>query len=398
MLEESVVVHGDDAMLEAVGRQGGPAGVLGAELLGGEIQIEIDAADPNELCAVRVWHDGVVSPGASNVLGTLFGARAALIEEQLSNGRPVRIPGVESRRMTSFRGGVPYELQSFVGAADGLDRFGVPVEVRAALDLVRHVNALQSGLPTVLGEGADLFQVGLALAGATEVSFQMLSRVLSESVKLGVFTRAQVEDVLRGRRHARSEPNLALSFNAVRTSHSVLNVEEVLVAPSASARGEHVLVHEGSMHRDAVSWYWEDEDNLAVVVPSSGDSGPLWVRAWIDGRTPVAAVPMRNEGISMRALLLVPHSVGAITIDVAVSHSQRLLPGAAAELERAYASGRRAARTERCVGELEADPLWRVCAEAHEAAGDLQRSKMAMGRQNMRRAITIATVADHLLL
>ena len=406
MLEESVVVHGDDVLLEAVGRQGGAAGVLGADLLGGELQIEIDAADPNELCTVRVWHDGAISPAASTVLDTLFGSRAALIEQQLMNGRPVRLPGSESRRMTSFRGGVPYELQSFVGAADGLSRVGVPEEVRAMLDLVRHVSALQSRLPSILNGGSDLFLLSLALSGASEDSYRLLSGVLNDAVDLGVLTRAALDEIQRGRRHEVLE---AEQFHALRdmvlpdlsvrlATNLSTNLRSIDALVSAEPSGVAVRVHEASLFYNDVRWRWVGEHNLEVRLTNPNIAGQLWARAWADGTTPVAAVPMRDERGLKQALLLVPPHADRLVIDVASSVDQRLFRSPTVALERAYDLGRRAARIERRTGELEADPLWRACAQAHDVVGDVQRSKMAVGRRGMRRAISPATAADHLML
>lgn len=405
MLEESVVVHGDDVVLEAVGRQGGAAGVLGAELLGGEVQIEIDAADPNELCTVRVWHDGAVSPAAASVLDTLFGARSMAIQTHLANDRPVRLPGSESRRMTSFRGGVPYELQSFVAAADGLTRVGVPDEVRAMLDLVRHVYALQSNLPSALEAAVDPFLLSLALAGASEDSYRLLRVVLDDAVRIGVLTRPELDGLLRGQQRDVLEFEQLTSANAISLAN--LSVERLLSTSDVSLTADlygakagdrcAVYVHESSLFGDAVRWSWAGENNLEVRVAEPG-AGTLWVRVWLDGVTPVAAVPLQADRGWGRALLLIPPQAHEITLDVASSLDQRLLGRPAVALERAYSFGRQAARTERCVGEMEADTMWRACSQAHEVAGDYQRSKMAAGRPGLRRAVSPATAADHLLL
>jgi hypothetical protein len=402
VLEESVVVLGDDVLLEAVGRQGGAAGVLGADLLDGELQLEIDAADPNELCTVRVWHDGAVSPAASAVLDTLFGARAELITQQLMSGRPVRLMGSESRRMTSFRGGVPYELQSFVGAADGLSRVGVPEEVRAMLDLVRHVSALQSRLPSTLNSGSDQFLLSLALSGASDESYRLLSGVLNDAVELGVLTRAAFEELQReGRREVlpveqlHSLRDMVLPDLSVRLTTNLSSVDALV---SIEPIGVAVQVHESSLFCNDVRWRWVGENNLEVRLTNPGATGPLWVRAWADGTTPVAAVPMNDERGLKQALLLVPPQAARLVIDVASSVDQRLFGSSTVALERAYDLGRRAARIERRAGELEADPLWRACAQAHDVAGDVQRSKMAIGRRGMRRAISPVTASDHLLL
>jgi hypothetical protein len=300
--------------------------------------------------------------------------------------------------MTSFRGGVPYELQAFVAAADSLNRMGVPAEVRATLDLVRHVCALQSGLPTTLPGGVDLLGVALTLAGTTEDGFNVLRNTLNDAVALGVLTITEREELLRGRGRVLAEPQLSYSLDAMTLPNLRLAQvrSTVLAGPPVERRA--VLVHEASLHHEQVRWRWQDENNLEVLIAGAVTGDQLWVRAWLDGTTPLAAVPMTEEQGVRRALLLVPTQAGAVTVDVAASLDQRLFERQTAALERAYEAGRKAARIERCEGELAAGPLWKICAENHEIAGDFQRSKMATGRPFMRRAISVATVADHLLM
>jgi hypothetical protein len=307
--------------------------------------------------------------------------------------------------MTSFRGGVPYELQSFVAAADGLTRVGVPDEVRAMLDLVRHVYALQSNLPSALEAAVDPFLLSLALAGASEDSYRLLRVVLDDAVRIGVLTRPELDGLLRGQQRDVLEFEQLTSANAISLAN--LSVERLLSTSDVSLTADlygakagdrcAVYVHESSLFGDAVRWSWAGENNLEVRVAEPG-AGTLWVRVWLDGVTPVAAVPLQADRGWGRALLLIPPQAHEITLDVASSLDQRLLGRPAVALERAYSFGRQAARTERCVGEMEADTMWRACSQAHEVAGDYQRSKMAAGRPGLRRAVSPATAADHLLL
>jgi hypothetical protein len=176
------------------------------------------------------------------------------------------------------------------------------------------------------------------------------------------------------------------------------NLSSVDALVSIEPIGVAVQVHESSLFCNDVRWRWAGENNLEVRLTNPGATGPLWVRAWADGTTPVAAVPMSDERGLKQALLLVPPQAARLVIDVASSVDQRLFGSSTVALERAYDLGRRAARIERRAGELEADPLWRACAQAHDVAGDVQRSKMAIGRRGMRRAISPVTASDHLLL
>lgn len=397
-------VISDEATFEVVGRQGGPAGVLGVSTEAG-VEIEIDGADVSQLSAVRVWHDGALSPAQLDVLQELFGDITPSIVQAFNLQRPIRV-GASRSRLNSLRDDeVSPELTAFVLASDALMRPETPSAVRPLLTLHALVSKALGRLPATDGLTLDLAELEMAVMGVPHRARRQLNELLFQASSLGILEapfatelanltfslQPELSDMAFSVDHAISdsfelEPRLLLSSSTLNSIS--LNA---VVRPQLSVDPSGVFASSTSVR-------WAEACNLVVAVARPYDPTAQWwarVRRDSDGCI-IAAAPLTEHGMGLQAQLLTAES-DHLVIDVVGAISERVLNPNVGALARAYEAGRAAARLERLGEESAADLAWRECARLHGLAGDFQRQKMALAREFERRFNVRDSIVDHLL-
>jgi len=397
-------VISDDETFEIVGRQGGPAGVLGVSTESG-IEIEIDGADVSQLAAVRVWHDGALSSGQVAVLEGLFGDLTPSIIQAFNLPRPVRV-GSSRSRLNSLRDDeVSRELSSFVHASDALARPETSAGVRPLLVLHALVAQALGGLAGTAGLVLDPAELELAVMGIPSRARRQLNELLFQASNLGILQAPFATELANLPFSSQPElVDLALSTDNRLADDLVLTPQLSLSSSTLNTVSRSVAIRpqlsvdSSGVFASSTSVQWAEACNVMVEVARPHDPTVQWwarARRDSDGCI-VAAAPLVNNGNGMRSLLIVAES-DHLVIDVVGAISERVLSPNVGALARAYEAGRRAGRLERLGDEQAAEIAWRECARLHGLAGDFQRQKMAMARNFDRRFNVRDSLVDHLL-
>lgn len=397
-------VISDEATFEVVGRQGGPAGVLGVSTEAG-VEIEIDGADVSQLAAVRVWHDGALSSAQIDVLQELFGDLTPAIVQAFNLPRPVRV-GSSRSRLNSLRDDeVSPELTEFVHASDALMRPETPSAVRPLLALHALVSKALGRLPASDILKLNLAELELAVMGVPSRARRQLNELLFQASNLGILEAPFATELANLTFSLQPElSDLALSLNSI-VSDS-FDLEPHLSLSSSTLRSvtlnqvvrPQLSVDPSGVFSSGTSVRWAEACNLVVTVARPHDPATQWwarARRDSDGCI-VAAAPLVESGMGLSAQLLTAES-DHLVIDVVGTVSERVLSPNVGALAKAYEAGRTAARLERLGDESAADLAWRECARLHGLAGDFQRQKMALAREFQRRFNVRDSIVDHLL-
>lgn len=406
MLDGEFVAYGDDVLVEAVARQGGPAGVCRGSLLGGALDVEVDAADPSQIVCVRAWLDGSLSDAQVGALELLLGHNAEAVVRAVGQETPRRF-GSRSRQNTSLNSGdVPIDLTAMVLAADSLTRAETPQGARSVLRLEAYVKARRLGLVIDI-EPVDDQELALAVVGVPVGGRGYVAALLHDAREFGILpdaTAALLLDTLYKFEDSVVSP-MYLEQDALfsrQPTHLSSAPAELRLASSSldlTLQVARLSVAPYSAFKTAVSCSFVDRHNVVVRVRGAGVETPSgwWVRARrVTDSVVVSVVPLQADGNDLTGFMLVPAGEDLL-VDVADSPTQRAFSSAAVMTEDAYRLGRLAARFERLGDDARADVEWRSCARAHGAAGDDQREKMALGRGYMRRGTNEPVLADHLL-
>jgi hypothetical protein len=405
-VEANFAVFTDDETFELVARQGGPAGVVVAHDPSA-VEIELDAADPTQLTALRLWHDGALAQDQVRILEALLGDAAGPVLALFGDPRPRRT-ALRSRRLSSLPGDTSSELSLFVAAQDALGRLETPASVRPLLEFAA-ITAASSGslgLATPALPSRDALEY--AVLGTPPEARALLAELLEEAASRGLLDPALVRTML-GRTaepladdafsdvvDASAEPmRAARDLATVFSSLSASRVHDPsLAAPLVLHPG--VLLDPSSVPCGDVSFTWVHDANLLVRATAAPDA-MLWVRVRRDADgTVVAAGPLLPAQRGHEALLLVAE-LDHVVVDIVPAVDAPVLSHAAGALARAYEHGRRAGRLERLGRLQEAEQAWRECSRFHRLAGDPQREKLALARGFTTRATAPATLVDHLL-
>jgi len=144
-------------------------------------------------------------------------------------------------------------------------------------------------------------------------------------------------------------------------------------------------------------WEWLDSSNLSVSIkPQTNTDESLWVRCFtLDGQVMLSAAVIKDITGDATALLLVKRQ--DVLLDIARSVDAPRLSERAARGQDAIAHGRNAGVAERVGDDLRAEQAWRACQQSYEAAGDLQRAKLAGARNIQLYDISEPLISDYLL-
>jgi hypothetical protein len=395
-------VISDESTLEVVSRQGGPAGVLGVSTDSG-VDIEVDGADVSQLTAVRVWHDGTISPSQLLVLEQLFGDLAPSIVQAFSATRAVRI-GTSRSRLNSLRDdAVSQELSSFVLASDALQRPETPSAVRPLLVLDALVAQALGGLPHNAALKLDLAALELAVTGVPSQGRRHLRELLFQASRLGIID-TELASALAKLSAQPEFSDLAVSFSSSQFDELALlsslstDVSALNITTHSAAPRPQISVDPSGVFASSTSVRWAEHCNLSVSVERPYDpTAQWWARARRDSDgCIVAAGPLVESSRGLHARLLVSES-DHLVIDVVAGIADRVLAPNIGALARAYEAGRKAARLERLGRMSDAAESWNECSRLHGVAGDFQRQKMAVAREFERRSFARDTLADHIL-
>ena len=407
MLEGEFVAYGDDVLVEAVARQGGPAGVCRGSLLNGAVDVEVDAADPSQIVCVRAWVDGDLSDAQVETLELLLGSDSSAVIAAVGEESPRRFGSSRNRRNASLvRGEVPYDLTAMVVAADSLSRAETPQGARSVLRLEAYVRGARLGLPVSV-EPVDEQELALAVMGVPAAGRGQIAEILQGARDYGFLsdsaaailldTLYKFEDSVVSSVFLEQDALLSRQLPHLSPLLSSVSLSESLLFPAVRAPKLEVASH--SAFKGAVTCSFLDRHNVSVRVRGAGVGTPegWWVRARrTTDSVVVAVVPLQAHGDDLVGVMLVPAGE-ELVVDVADSPTQRAFSSAAVMTEDAYQFGRQAARLERLGEDARADEQWRRCASAHGAAGDSQREKMALSRGYMRRGTNEPVLADYLL-
>lgn len=407
LIEGEFVAYGDDVLVEAVARQGGPAGVLRSSLLNGAVDVEVDAADTSQIVCVRAWLDGDLSDAQIETLETLLGSDSSAVIAAVGEETPRRFGSSRSRRNTSLvRGEVPYDFTSMVVAADSLSRAETPQGVRSLLRLEAYVRAARLGLPIGI-EPVDEHELSLAIMGVPAAGRGNVAELLPDARAHGLLSDSAAAIILdtlyksedSAVSYSYAEQDVLLSRELTHLSPLLSSVTHPEYLKLPAIQTPKLSVASYSAFRNAVTCSFVDRSNVSVRVRGAGVETPegWWLRARrVSDGVVVAVVPLQEQGGDLLGVMLVPAGEDLV-VDVADSPTQREFTSAALLTEDAYSLGRQAARFERLGDQVRADTKWQSCARAHGAAGDSQREKMALGRGYMRRGTSEPVLTDYLL-
>jgi hypothetical protein len=399
-IDAAFVVATSDETFDLTAKQGDAGGVIGVSDSSG-VDIELDGADPSQVTAVRVWHDGALSAEQVEVLGTLLGDSAPGVIGAFGSSRPVRV-GSRSRRLSSLSGDVSEDLTLYTSALDALERVETAAGVKPLLRLAAAVGNARGGLRLQTPQQMTKAELELAVFSAPTTAHVLLEQLINDAVRYGVLDPELAATISLSPRRATpaSDPMLIDALQPVFSlaSESMLRSTALTGATLRPA----VVVDRASALRSGVSAHWVSDSNIEVLVEGDLDpSLPWWARARRDSDgTIIAASPLTRSpeqtGSTHAALLLVAE-LDHVVVDVVPSVNDPVLSHRIGSLAVAYEAGRRAGRLERLGRFNEAGAAWQECARLHGIAGDAQRQKMALSREFVNRPPAPATIVDHLL-
>lgn len=373
------VVHADPHLLEVVARGSGPAGAIGVELFGGEISLDLDGADVNQLVAVRFPLAGGVSSVQRSFIEAFFGEAAEDVVNAVRGRRSSRV-GMRRRGTTSLDAVEVDPLVSLlVVGADTLNRVVSAPAVEALLALEVLVAAKETGIPLELAFRTHCEQALLRLPRTFPVhgldgSYQ---ESLSRAVSAGVLSGPPEAPV-------RKTPELlrkaSIPIGSV-TSYARFGAtpEGDPGAPFVTS-APRVTLDPLSLLRDDVTWYWAGTSTLHVTAPAGAGDEVLWVRLRGADGTVLAASPLLGHGAPRREAHLLAAPREGLILDIVPELAARVLDDRVAAIARAVECGQRAGRLER-LGEFDDAALaWEECAAWHRIVGDSPREKLAMVR------------------
>jgi hypothetical protein len=429
---QALVARLDDDLgaLVVTGRSAGPAGAASVVL--GEIEVDLDAADPGELVdlTVPLPPSGEVGTSAAHLLEALLGAdRAGTIVRLAARGGAgtIRLAGPPSRGRygTQPVGGVVAPLQRLALASAHLGRRHLsPFDHGVAL-LTMAVESAHLGLVSTArqqaADGAVLVLDGLPpdadrLAPAAG---EALVQLFDDVGRLGLLpdTAAgplgRLADRFRPGHEARAGGGALYSRTADQLPAAMMEVDflampararapkvAAAMAPATSLRARLTVGAESLAGGPTPTARWLDDGNIVVELPPwGGDSSGLWARAFRPGTdTLVAAAPVQVTGTTRAVLLVPPHL--ALDVDVVTDPRAPRPSRALAASMVGFAHGWVAALNERLHVPNRAADEWRACSAAHAEAGDGTRSAAARARAAARRydrsPATPAIASDHL--
>ena len=400
--EAAGVAELEDQALVAEVSAPGPAGSSSIELPSGEV-VEVDHLDPARIVAVEVPGP---DPSASPLLVGLFGGDGAMrLADEARRRGSVGPEAVPDAAEASSGGVGPRAGRSLDLGAQRAGRLVVLADLvsdPAVHPLARVVAAGEFVASLDRTPGGDLFAPlveGLAVraaAAAALVEDADLAGVNAKvAVRLGSAIRplvgaasgadaAALERLIE--RLVGQDPFAGLPVAAVAAAAADL---ELMVAEAASLRAPAM---EPTVERVAPSV-------LEVTVPGAPEG--RWVRVLHrDGLVVLATAPLRSEGGSSTAELLVPPGLRDDEVEIQVVDAHRLAAGGAPAdvVRRAVRIGRAAASAERAGDRRSAMRRWRVCSELWEQIGDRERAAQARRRGTSRggRVMVEPLLADEL--
>lgn len=383
-----------DCIFDLTAKQGGPAGVIGVSD-GSGVEIDLDGADPSQVAAIRIWHDGTLSDEQVGILGALLGDMTPEALAAFNSDRPVRVGTRRPRRLSSLPGDVSQELTMFTSALDALQRLETPQSVKPLLHLAAIVASRQGGLdlstPGVLSQG----DLALAVLSASPTARPSVLRLLDDAAALGVVSD-EFANAMRRASQDQLQPALLDADQIVLSS--ALSTTRMRGGAQKPAIRPTIGIDPASSLRTGVTARWISSGNIEVRVAADLDSTQKWwVRARRDSDASiVAAAPLTLTSHVFTALLLAAE-VDHIVLDIVPDVNAPVLSQHVGSLAAAYEAGRRAGRLERLGRDAEAAAAWRQCANLHQLGQDPQREKMALARAASNQAQSPATMIDHLL-
>ena len=406
-------LHQEYGVIEAISRSAGAGGVITTSLFDGSIEIDLDGADVRNMCGVRAYIDGdVVSDDQYMWLEQLTQGRRIEIETALVSGTRRRIGTHRSR---GFRRSIPdfdvdQNTSSLVFALDWCAR-NPNSPRRVIFELLGAVAVKRAGFWTpsqreisyeelrsclMSQDMAGVSRSGRSmLLGALEdaVSFNIIQDVKAEALRsdfTGWFDETIFEhSLLQKSKYA----DVSLSYSPVDTNATVFTRESHIL----KNQDNNVRVWEGSAFHKDMLWEWLDSSNLSVSIkPQTNTDESWWVRCFtLDGQVMLSAAVIKDITGDATALLLVKRQ--DVLLDIARSVDAPRLSERAARGQDAIAHGRNAGVAERVGDDLRAEQAWRACQQSYEAAGDLQRAKLAGARNIQLYDISEPLISDYLL-
>lgn len=383
----------------------GPAGSSSVELPSGEV-LEVDHLDPARLIGVEVPGP---DPSASPLLLGAFGGDGAMrlvdeVRARTSSGSVDELdPDRASPVAASRRSGRGLDL-----GAQRAGRLVVLADLAtdpAAHPLARVVAAGEFVASLDRTPGGDLFAPlapGLVARAAAESE-------LVEDVDLGALgpkVAARLDAVLRQLVAAAADEDAAALERLVERFGRTDHLREPPFAKwpaagAAAAPAELRVAEVASLSSDAAEPLIERIARSVLQVSVPGVDEGRWVRVLHRDRlVAVSTAPLRSEGASSRAELLVPRDLVDEDVVVQVVDVHGLTAsGAPTELvRRAVRLGRAAASAERAGRRGFAIRRWRACAELWELVGDWERVRLARrrGASSGSRAMVEPLMADEL--
>jgi hypothetical protein len=371
------VVHADKHLLEVVARGAGPAGAIGVELFGGEVSLDLDGADVNQLVAVRFPLTGGVSSVQRSFIKAFFGDAGDDVLTAISTPGAARVGARRRAAFSTDTVEVDPTLSLLVVGADTLNRIVSAPAIEALLALEVLTASSECGLV-----------IDQAFRTHCEAMLVFLPRVfpvpgLDPSYQASL-SRAVSAGVLPGLPAAKAESPLT---PAIQTSLSPIG-EFAAYARTVTTPGEalsvpvatRVTLDPLSLLLDDVTWLWVGESTLRVIAPPTPANEVLWVRVRSRDGTVLSASPLLGRDSLRREanLLVVPRE--DLILDVVASVTARVLGDRVVAIARAVESGQRAGRLERLGALDDAAIAWEECAAWHRVVGDSPREKLAMVR------------------
>lgn len=373
------VVHADPHLVEVVARGAGPAGAIGVELFNGEVSLDLDGADVNQLVAVRFPLEGSLSPVQRSFIEAFFGEAAGDVLNAVPGRRSMR--GGARRRGVASNDFVEVDrrLTRLVVGVDTLNRSVSSPAVEALLALEVLAASKETGVP-----------LGPAFRTYCAQALEHLPRTFPvpglEDAYREILSRAVVAGVLNGppKTVVQQDPEVLRASSIPLGAFASYSRSVAAPAGPGEASSTGVLTRITSdplsLLRDDVAWFWVGAATLHVTAPAGVGDEVLWVRLRSADGTILAASPLLGQVPTRREarLLVVPR--GGLVLDIVPEISARVLDDRVAAIARAAECGQRAGRLER-LGELDdAAIAWEECAAWHRIVGDSPREKLAMLR------------------
>ena len=407
------VLHQEHGVIEAISRSAGAGGVITTAIFDGSIEIDLDGADVRNMCGVRAYIDGdVVSDEQYAWLEQLTQVQRIEIETALLGGVRRRIGTHHSR---GFRRSIPefdvdQNTSSLVFALDWCERN--PNSTRRPLfELLGAVAVKRAGIWTpsqreITYEELRSCLMSQDMAGVSQAGRSMLLEALEYAVDFKIiqdinaeklrsdFTGWFYETIIEHTLFQKSNyAEVSLSYAPADLDATVFDMK----SQSLKKQDDNVRVWEGSAFYKDIRWEWLDSSNLSVSVkPQPNTAESWWVRCFtLDGQVLLSAAVIKDVTGDATALLLVQRQ--DVLLDIARSVNAPRLSERAARGQDAIAHGRSAGVAERVGDTLRAEQSWRACQRSYEAAGDLQRAKLAGARNIQLYDISEPLISDYLL-